>query len=706
MNKVLVSMLLLSTVAFAGQLTVKLENQQVVARACQLPSGTRAVWFFVGKIGYAKNGVAQRETKFENGCAVKTYNNTSNDLFLNGGEVYASYDEFGRQPVQTNPDTVPIPRRDTGSTPTPTPNPPTPNPNPTPGPTPNPNPPPVDNKKEMDPRKVRNYAEQAANFFANRVVEIYGRVENYKYNFYVGFKKAAALYNNLGVSVQSLPQYNYGYQNGLIKGRDEGFSRGQQQGNQDGSSMGRQDAVNRFYSAIDNVSQLDTNIGAVPDGSQYRPTNPSLTAPDMNSRLGKYNDQYYQEIRSGMGFDSEVDFDDELSDMVYGRRIGLGDYYSWNDYKDEVLYSSWKGENALNLFLSKRLIKNSSVDYNKVKVNNELVALYKEITDPEIYKDAAENRRIYRAAFINQYDDTIVGKWNREVYQKTNYSAQARGEYYFTQAIQSYAQDVGYNDGYIRNYGPSSLDGYRQTVGPAYRQSFSQTVTHYSQNPVLGEIQVSLVNQDGKSTFAVIDSVVAVLNKVVNAGKVPGKLVVQIQPHQALNNGSNKTIEIDVPGLTRLTSRQVLGVVSQVSTAVQPDENYQIQVRTNTGTLSMNMGVSWHQTVQQIGRDTPQRQQVLVQYLSQKLGQEFKDMVSVFNRNRYKHEPQVTLAGKFVAAYISLSPQEQQVLKQYQSAIVAGIGKRPSNFICVGCGKGEWDAAQVIFQQIGWSLPR
>lgn len=674
--------------SFAGSLSVKVENQQITAKACNLKQGTKAVWFFVGQKGYAKNGIGQRENRFENNCAVKTYNNTSNDLFLKGGEVYASYDEAGKQPIQINPETVAIP----GNTTQPPVN----------------NPPPVvtpeDPRKEMDPKKVKIYAEQAANFFANRVVEIYGRVENYKYNFYLGFKRAASLYSNLGISIQNLPQYDNGRQNGLANGYEEGYRSGQQKGLQEGRYLGRQAAVGRFQAAVGNESGLDITPGSGPDASTYLGINPSLNDPDLGSKLQGYNNDYYSELKTENNFDAEVEFDSDLSGNIYGASISLSDYYTWNDYKNEVLFSYWKSENAFSLFLSKRLIKASSVDYNKVKANNEMIAKYKEITDPTQYKDAEENKRIYRSTFINQYDDVIGYKWNKEVYERSNPAAQARGEYYFTRAIQAYAYDVGYKQGYIVNYTPRSIQGYQSSLGPAYFQSFNETVSYYSTNPVLESVSLSLVNQEGKNTFAIIDNVLVVLHSAVNYGKVSGKIKVQIQPNEALSISPNTFVEIEIPALTKITSAKNLGVVAAVSTNAKSEQQNQVVLKTNIGDKNVTLYTSWSQSIQQVAKDTPQRQQILVQYFSVQLGKEMQDMKSVFKKNKYKHEPENTLAGKFANTYRAMNPQERQALNQYQSVILAKIGKRPG--FCIFCGKDEWDSAQDIFKSIGWSLPK
>ena len=787
----------LSTAAYAGNLSVKVENQIIIAKACNLKQGTKNVWFFVGQKGYAKNGIGKAQEKFENNCAIKTYNNSSNDLFLKGGEVYAAYDMDGKEPVQTSPETVSIPNGGSPSAPS------TPSEDKTlkisykpdsgkvqvlicaspeyltlgknvainnitkqkstgqytgssslskkmvgdqrcaehiydtkdisNGDTliivvgsedkevkvsglsqSNPpvvvNPPvtsPEDPRKEIDSAKVRNYATQAANFFANRVVDIYGKVENYKYNFYLGFRKAAALYTNLGISIQNLPQYSVGKQSGLTQGYQQGFNSGKAKGESDGMYLGQKAASSRFRSAVGNPNALDVTPGDAPNGNDFDGLSPSLSTPDIRNSISNYNNDFYNELRSGYAFDSEVDFDSDLSGRLYGASIDISDFYSWNNYKNDVLLSYWKSENAFALFLSKRLIKSSSVDYNKVKANNELVAKYKEITDPTLYKDADQNKQIYKSAFVNQYDNVIDDKWNNEVYGKTNNSAQLRGEFYFTQAIQAYAQNVGYNEGYAQKYTKASKDGYSKVVGSAYLNKFDQTVNYYTNNAVFADLEMELMNQEGKKVFAIIDSVIPVVKNIVNLGKVSGKLTVSISSTSGvLNSAANTTLEIEVPSLSQVKNSQSLGTISQISSQVIADGNYQVTVSTSAGSQTLPIEVSWFQTIKQVTKDSAQRQQILVKYLSNILGKEMADMKSVFKKNKYKSEPQNTFAGKFVTTFTALSAQEKQILTQFQASIVSGMGKRPTNLICIGCGKDEWDSAQSLFKQIGWSLAK
>ncbi|MCB0370937.1 MAG: hypothetical protein KDD45_16325, partial [Bdellovibrionales bacterium] len=532
-----------------------------------------------------------------------------------------------------------------------------------------------------------------------------GSVENYKYNFYIGFKKAASLYENLGVSVQYLPEYQQGFNQGAGEGREIGLKEGESFGSSRGLETGRREARNRFKSAVDNETNLDITLGHVPDGSDFPGLDTNLANPDFPVLLKGYNDEYYQNLRSDLDYNNEVDFDSSLSDEMYRSHDSLNDYYTWHDYKEELLNSYWRNENALRLFLSKRLIKSSSVDYNKVKANNQMIAKYKEITDPAQYKDAEKTKALYQSVFIRQYENTIDYKWNSQIYQKSNYHAQERGEYYFTKALKVFAYKLGYYNSYSRNYKQTSQVGYQKTIATAYTNSFNETVNYYSRNPVLENLDINIINQDQKDTFSPIDTIYPVLTHLVNVGKVTGKLTIKIKENSSIIS-NNQTLEFEIPGLKSLAQPQVLDALAQVSTAAEPDTKSEIIFQTNVGNQKVILKTLWNQTVKQVAQDSADRQKILVQYLSFHLGKEMENMKKLFKKNKYKSEPENTFAGKLVLVYQSLTPAERAILNNHQKSIVQGIGKRPTNFICIGCGKAEWDSAQKIFKQIGWSLPR
>jgi hypothetical protein len=702
------ALLIFSSSLYAGNLSVKVENQVIQAKVCNLPKDVKQVYFQVGQKGFAKNGIEQRENSFENNCAVKSYNNASNDLFLKGGEVVATYTKADGQKVSMQADIpgkpapTPTPTPRPGTEPTPTPRPtPTPVPTPVPQPHPQPHPQPKPPEKKYTPDdKVITYSEQAANFMANRVVDTYGRVENFRFHFYQGFRKQANLYANLGIAVESLPEYQYSFQNGLSQGESEGLQNGRAEGHRVGSSLGEQQARSRFQSAVGNQSGLDVASGALPDGQDFPGLSSPVSNPDFTSQLSEYNGEFLNEARSGLGLGNDL-ADDILSD-VYGNHWNLADYYGWNNYQYDTVFSSWKAENAFSLFLSMKLVRENS-DPGKVNANKQMVAKYKEITNPDEFADADETKRQYRGEFLSQYNSVIGRKWNSEVYGRPNYSAQARGEYYFVQALKAYAQKLGRARGYSTSYSVASRNGFQQTVGAAFKNSFDQTVNHYTNNAVIENVRVQLKNQTGLTSVSVLDSVYPVVLEAVNLGKVAGDVQVTLTGNGLSPLPAGSTLSVNVPGLTRVNIPQLLNSPAQVSQNVKANQPLNVNIRIQAGqqvyTQSQQVIVSWTQTVKQLAIEpNPSREAILAQFVAGQLAKEWKDN-GVFDGNPYEKKPLETLAGQYVQLVLSLNPTEQAKLKKYNSSLTAGFGKKPFLF------SGKWKSVEALFKQIGYKMP-
>tara|TARA_B110001454_G_scaffold219194_1_gene251266 strand:+ start:19566 stop:21752 length:2187 start_codon:yes stop_codon:yes gene_type:complete len=696
-------LLMFSSSLYAGNLSVKVTNQIVNAKVCNLPAGVKEVYFQVGQKGYAKNGIEQRENSFESGCAVKSYNNVSNDLFLKGGEVVASYTKDGKkvfmnadipakQPLEPSPIVVaPTPTPRPGTEPVVTPRPGT-----EPTPTPRPEPTPV--LKTTPDDKVRTYGEQAANFMANRVVETYGQIENYRFNFYQGFRKQSNLYANLGIAVESLPEYHNGLRNGLSQGGNDGLQNGRNEGARVGSAMGQSQARARFQNSVGNAAGLNVTAGAQPTGDDFQGLGSPVAQPDFASQLSAYNNDFLNETRRGFNIDLA---DDILSD-IYGNNWNLSDYYGWTDYRYDTLFSSWKAENAFTLLLNKKLVRENS-DPGKIQANNQMVAKYREITDASQYSDADESRQQFKYEFVSQYNSVIGRKWNSEVYGRPNYAAQARGEYYFVQALRAYAQKLGHARGYGQSYTQASRQGYQQTLGAAYQDSFAQTVAYYTNNPVIENVRVQVQNQSGLTTVSVLDSIYPNVLEATNLGKAPGIVHVTLSGAGIAALPAGSTVGMDVPGLTRVTTAKLLNTPAQIAQNVKPNKavtvNISIRAGGQTYSQSQQIMVSWSQTVKQAAVDANvSREAALAQYIAAQLAQEWKDN-GLFDGNPYAKKPLETLAGQYVQLVQSLPAAEQAKLKKYNSALTAGYGKKPFLF------SGKWKSVEGLFKQIGYKMP-
>lgn len=560
-------------------------------------------------------------------------------------------------------------------------------------------------KKETPDQKVQTYAEQAANFMANRVVETYGPVENYRFYFYQGFHRQANLYSNLGIAVESLPEYRSQLDSGYYQGEQEGLSAGRNDGKSQGYTMGRSEARTRFIKALDNPASLNITIGPEPNSANYAGLNSNKSNPDFSSSLSRYNNSILDDVRRQFGLNNEID-DDVIND-IYGSYWSLTDYYSWNSYKYETLFSSWRADNAFSLFLNKKLVRQNS-DPGKIQANNQMVAKYKEITNPDEFYDAEESRYQFKQTFISQYNSVIEQKWNREVYDRRNLNAESRGEYYFVQALRSYAGELGFARGHQQSFLSASQRGFQETFSPSYRASFDDTVRFHQSHAVLENIKIILKNQNGQSSAGILDSLYPTVTDVVNLGLIKGQVRVSLNGPglNSLNLPTpinDQSMEID--GLARFQGETVLNSPSIVNTTNKANQPMTVQVKIYTGensqaqTQNQSVLISWTQTLKQLSIEpNSNKEAMLIDYAIASLAAEWKSF-GIFDGNPYEKTPSETLAGQYVQFVSSLPSANQQKFAVYAQKITAVYGRKPFLF------SGKWKAVETLYRQIGYRMP-
>ncbi len=536
--------LIFSSNVYAGSLSVKIDGQTVTAKVCSMSTGAKNVTFKMSEKGYAQNGIAQSPTSMENGCAIKVYSSQPSSLIQKGVEVIANYtraDGTLWQASQSSGGGVSTPTTPVG----------TPRPG-TPTPTPMPTIPQAPEKKVTEDAKVRTYAVEAANFMANRVVEKFGRVENFRYSFFKGFNDRKRFYSDLGVSATALPEYSNERAKGVAEGNSNGLRLGGNEGTRAGSQQGEQEGRNRFQRALNNPAALDVTTGSLPSGSEYRGLQGDKIVPGFSQMLNEYNDVFLQEVKRFLRL--ETDFDDDIVAEIFGNYWGLSSLYEWNDYQYDTVFSKWKAENAFTLFLNRKLVREGS-DPNKVEANNRMVTKYKEIINSEEYSDADQSKSLFYNTFINQYNNVIGQKWRSEVYGQVNQEAASRGGWYFIEAAKEYARRMGYAHGFNPAFNSASIAGYRQNIGPAFKGSFDNTVAYYSSHPVIENVQVAVKNLAGQTSVAVLDSIYPTIIEATNFGKEAGNVEATLSGPGLAQLPAEVPLMVNVPGLTRVLRR-------------------------------------------------------------------------------------------------------------------------------------------------------
>ncbi len=665
---------------FAGSLSVKIENQTIVAKVCNMPKDTAAVNFKTSKGSQtvpAKN--------FVNGCAIQVLDNQ-----VSGKEISASYLK-GTETVPMTA-TAPVLAGNSVATAPQTPAKTAAQPAPTTTPA-------QPELKEISREKLEKQAEDAANFFANRVVEVYGEVETYRLNFYKGFKTQARLFDLQDLHVQQLPAYSQGASQGNRAGFDEGRDAGKTAAEKEGNNQGSNEARHRFLKAVGNAAALDVSAPEEISTESYQ----GLTGNKVDSAFAQivngYNLGFLAETTKRLNLESQLEFDEALRAAIYGSRWNLGEYYQWQELQctmPDIILDSGK---AFGLFLKKQFVKENSGNSNLVKDNAAKVAKYREYTDSTQFQDADKNAGWYQSAFMKRYKIAINDKWDKKVCEGQDQEAYIRGEFYFTQAMNAYAFSKGEAKAYNSSYKTNSKNAYKETLPGAFRAGFDGTVYTYSSKPVVEVYEVSLVNQSGLPTFAIIDSVNAIVKRASNLGKVDGNIQVQVSG-QSIVAGQGAT---KLASLSALSAPVTIGLSSQIGQTIAPNSEIEISVSgSGMSATTFKALVSWSQTIRQVGIDSISRQQVLGNYIVLNLGKEMKEAEALIGGHGvdYQKKFDQSLLAQFITVYKSLPADSKASLDKFKSAITAAMGKKPWT-----TGRADWDKANTELSAIGWKLP-
>ncbi len=686
---------------FAGSLSVKIENQTIVAKVCNMPKDTAAVNFKT-----SKGSLTVPAKSFVNGCAIQVLDNQ-----VSGKEISASYLK-GTETVPMTA-TAPVLTESSGSIATQTP------PKATGQTAPTTTVPAKNNTststvstqgsqvvaaaqpvlKTISREKLEEQAEAAANFFANRVVEVYGPVETYRLNFYKGFKTQARLFDLQDVHVQQLPAYGKGASHGNNLGIDDGREAGKKAAEREGDSKGSNEARLRFFKAVGNAAALDVSAPDELNTESYQGLSANKTDTPFAQIVNGYSVGFLAEATNRLNLESQLEFDDDLRAAIYGSRWNLGEYYQWQELQctmPDIILDSGK---AFGLFLKKQFVRENSGNSNMVKDNAAKVSKYREYTDSTQFQDADKNAGWYQSAFMKRYKIAINDKWDKKVCDGQDQDAYIRGEFYFIQARDAYAYSKGEAKAYNTSFRTNSKNAYQETLPGAFRAGFDGTVNTYSTKPVVEVYEVNLVNQSGLPTFAIIDSVNAIVKRASNLGKIDGNIQVQVAGQSILaGQGATK-----LASLSALAAPVTIGLGSQIGQTITPNSEIEISVSASgMPATTFKALVSWSQTIRQVGIDSPSRKQVLGNYIAQNLGKEMKEAEALIGGHGvdYQKKFDQSLLSQFIAVYKSLPAESMASLDQFKSAITVAMGKKPWT-----TGKADWEKANAELSKIGWKLP-
>ncbi len=544
-----------------------------------------------------------------------------------------------------------------------------------------PSPTPAPQVPDADIAKVRITAENNARCMANAVVASYGRVERYRYNYYMGLRNGISIYNlvNLG-SLQNTSDYIAGAQQGSIDGANNGLAQGRSEGVEDGNDQGRVDARSRFTAVVDTGNPPDRSVN-IPNPS-FAGLTSGQQARNIEQRLAGLD----SDIASWLGQQS-FSYDGWSYGNRYGDYWSASKLYGWNtSYQFDLVNSWYRDDWAFQLWKEQKFSRCSNqYDY------------YEKLADSSQTGNSYTATSAFRSAFKNEYDNVIGSKWRNEV-TKSEPVAFSFGQQHGIRVAKDYARDVGYYASYNSNYSNASVQGHAQTFDSAYQNGFKTTFQNYESNPVVEGIEIDFKTNNSRQAFGAGSPINIVLKRAVNVGLKDGVMNVRTADNIVLGQQKQVTLKKS----ETLKSPIGLNGIGFVGFSAAPNAQTKITVLVGSPS-SHQFKVDWAATIYNMATSTQANiKTTATNYIKNNLASEWSKMNSgLWPTNRYTdNQPSNTLLEQMVGIY------ENPNSGGYKGNIKAAVptlrtilGARPSGLFA-GRAKDRWDSANALFDRM------
>lgn len=539
---------------------------------------------------------------------------------------------------------------------------------------------PVDNRKTEPDSDIRRTAKDSANRFANLVVNNMGKIENIRYNLYLGFREAQQLYSILGENYKSYPEYSQGFATGQASGHSSGYQAGTSEGQSVGSNTARRDVVNAFSGAM----ATGTKPASAPRAKldvQFGGLNANLSAPEsIESRFKDKEAEIRRQLQAITVFEDGI----ILGEDVYVNYYKVNDLLNLQTYNFDYILGFYRAERAFQSWQADVFNDRAST-----------LEYYKKITDSSQYKDASANATLFYNEFIQQYDDVIAKKWNTAV-TKPNAQAKTIGQVMYVQILKSYVQDLGTFDGTAKSFKSSSVVGFYKSLYPAYIETYNQTFNTYATSPVIMDLDFTIMPATQNGSLAIGDGVVVVLKSAANYGMANGQITISAGGSAILPITKAQNV-LPIKALSRM-NQQVQFPMAYFSKMTSPDTQVQMNVDVNGISRTFTLTATFEALVARIAQTkqqnlkTPATNQ-LVQFLQAEWKQESARVTNGFNNNKG-----TLLIERLVRFANTLAPADKAQLQGVKAQIRAAYGERPGMFSGL---RDDWDSAMQILARAG-----
>lgn len=342
---------------------------------------------------------------------------------------------------------------------------------------------PSQNAQRMDIQKIQNYADQQARTVANRVIDTYGRQEQYNSQFVKGFHTG---YTANRIFQLSNSSYKAGFSDGKAEGKKRAQSKAADLARAKADKDALDDAKARHIHAIYQNGYVDDTL-LVP--SPTFDTNHFSQGFDFQSR--------FRDKLNALGGDFTIDFKglrfgDEFFSVNYSLRprFNLFDIISYNG-KYGLLDSYFKDDHALREWLNSGL--GGRYDHN----------LY--------HKMQSLDKIAFNSAFKVAYNRVISDKLEKKI-QESYPEAFAKGTLWGHRAAKEESRLKGYEEGFyesLKKFGESYFKDY---YIKHYKEGFQRWLIHFETR---SKIDIALRVIPSKSSLGF-----DIVGKIMNYGGV------------------------------------------------------------------------------------------------------------------------------------------------------------------------------------------
>lgn len=551
-------------------------------------------------------------------------------------------------------------------------------------------PPPPPPKDKLDLSAVRETSRQQANMIANRIVRLFGALENYRYNFRMGVVDGIEIYKFATGGYRNSQDYRDGYSDGENRGRGEGSRAGAFQGQTDGNSVGTNTAVSRFYEVVDTnrPPRLDRPTFPIPP---FGGLNGQYSEGSIEDRLDRRESEYkrYLEALAWRDGDIVVEYDAWYGEWKLSRL-----YSSYNP--SQLVQSYWREDYAFNYWKTHRP---DDMDRYWAKINNE-----------EKYENSAEAVNTFISTFKTQYNRVIDEKWRDEVL-RPNERARSEGRTLGVIVAKEQAYALGQKDGYLVEYRNGSIQGFRSSYVGAAEGGFDGTVRHYSQNPVVAEVGLDLVDGSGQNRLVPGTPLNLVVRQVTNYGRQSAQLNYSLRQtsgiYQWPAKGFTLNASTSIGRSTSQTKVQTLPMLGEIGNGVAVNRPEVVQVSDGNRQYEVTIQVAWWNVVETVAlisknsaEETSRRKyKYSRENILNSLSREWVELKDKGGYDFGRGKGHQTLIKELSQVVVTLQGRGQDVqqVKEMKAEIIALYGKRPGP---LSNARTNWDSAMELLQRL------